>query len=73
MKSGKERYHTVVNRLRDASLTSFNIVSKADKASLKEASRTSNELKELGMSNQQLFINGVFKAIDKKRLACSKN
>lgn len=64
LKSGKERYHTVVNRLRDASLTSFYIVARAEKASLKEASRTSNELKELGMSNQVLYINGVFKAID---------
>ncbi|AWW32816.1 arsenical pump-driving ATPase [Echinicola strongylocentroti] len=66
LKSGKERYHTVVNRLRDGSLTSFYIVARADKASLKEASRTSNELKELGMGNQQLYINGVFKAIDKQ-------
>ena len=72
LKSGKDRYHTVVNRLRDASLTSFNIVSKADKASLKEASRTSNELKDLGMTNQLLFINGVFKAIDKNDLLAQK-
>ena len=72
LKSGKERYHTVVNRLRDASLTSFYIVARADKVSLKEASRTSNELKELGMSNQLLYINGVFKAIDKKDLLAQK-
>jgi arsenite/tail-anchored protein-transporting ATPase len=72
LKSGKERYHTVVNRLRDASLTGFYIVARADKASLKEASRTSNELKELGMSNQQLYINGVFKAIDKNDLLAQK-
>jgi len=72
LKSGIERYHTVVNRLRDASLTSFYIVARADKASLKEASRTSNELKELGMSNQLLYINGVFKAIDKNDLLAQK-
>ena len=72
LKSGKERYHTVVNRLRDASLTSFYIVARADKASLKEASRTSNELKELGMSNQLLYINGEFKAIDKNDLLAQK-
>lgn len=72
LKSGKERYHTVVNRLRDVSLTSFYIVARADKASLKEASRTSNELKELGMTNQQLYINGVFKAIDKQDLLANK-
>ncbi|MCA6417961.1 MAG: arsenical pump-driving ATPase [Cytophagales bacterium] len=72
LKIGKERYHTVVNRLRDASLTSFYIVARADKASLKEASRTSNELKELGMSNQVLYINGVFKALDKNDLLAQK-
>ena len=72
LKSGKERYHTVVNRLRDDSLTSFYIVARADKASLKEASRTSNELKELGMANQQLYINGVFRAIDKQDVLATK-
>ena len=72
LKSGKERYHTVVNRLRDASLTSFYIVARSDKASLKEASRTSNELKELGMNNQLLYINGVFEAIDKNDLLAQK-
>lgn len=64
LKSGKERYHTVVNRLRDSSLTTFYLVARADKASLKEAARTSNELKELGMDNQRLYINGVFHAMD---------
>ncbi|MBK7427962.1 MAG: arsenical pump-driving ATPase [Saprospiraceae bacterium] len=72
LKSGKERYHTVVKRLRDASLTSFYIVSRADKASLKEASRTSNELKELEMINQLLYLNGVFRAIDKQDLLANK-
>lgn len=72
LKSGQERYHTVVNRLRDASLTRFYIVARADKASLKEASRTSHELNELGMSNQLLYINGVYKAIDKNDLLATK-
>ena len=72
LKSGQKRYHTVVKRLRDASLTSFYIVARADKASLKEASRTSNELNELGMSNQLLYINGVFKAIDKNDFLAQK-
>jgi arsenite-transporting ATPase len=64
LKSGKERYNTVVERLRDATRTTFYIVSRADKASLKEASRTSDEIRELGMTNQRLYINGVFKAVD---------
>ena len=72
LKSGKERYHKVVDRLRNTSLTTFYIVAKPDKASLKEASRTSHELNELGMNNQRLYINGVFKAIDTKDELASK-
>jgi len=72
LKSAKERYHKVVDRLRNTSLTTFYIVAKPDKASLKEASRTSHELNELGMNNQRLYINGVFKAIDTKDELASK-
>jgi arsenite-transporting ATPase len=72
LKSGKERYHKVVDRLRNTSLTTFYIVAKPDKASLKEASRTSHELNELGMNNQRLYINGVFKVIDTKDELASK-
>jgi len=72
LKSGKERYHLVVDRLRDATLTTFYIVTKPEKASLKEAARTSNELRELGMANQQLYVNGVFKAIEKQDLLANK-
>lgn len=72
LKSSKERYQNVVNRLRDASLTSFYIVARPDSTSLKEASRTSDELKELGMNHQLLYINGVFKAMDKEDLLAQK-
>ncbi|WP_339702739.1 arsenical pump-driving ATPase [Algoriphagus aquimarinus] len=72
LKSGKERYHKVVDRLRDSSCTTFYIVSRADKASLKEASRTSHEIMALGMTNQRLYINGVFKAIDHDDLLAQK-
>lgn len=72
LKSGKERYHTVVDRLRDAALTTFYIVAKPEKASLKEASRTSNELNDLGMNNQRLYVNGVFKAIEKQDVLAYK-
>lgn len=72
LKSGKERYQTVVKRLRDSALTTYILVARADNASLKEASRTSNELKELGMNSQQLYINGVFKSIEKLDLLAEK-
>ncbi len=44
--------------------TAFHLVARSDMPSLKEAARTSKELKELGFSNQKLSINGVFSALD---------
>ncbi len=64
LKSSQARYKKVVERLRDKEQTTFYLVSRAERSSLKEASRTSDELNGLGMSNQRLYINGVFKAID---------
>ncbi len=64
LKSSQERYKTVVERLRDPKMAIFNLVSRADQSSLREASRTSDELAELEMKNQKLLINGLFKAID---------
>ncbi len=64
LKSSQERYNTVVNRLRDPNMATFYLVARADRASIKEASRTSDELAELGMKSQKLLINGLFKALD---------
>ena len=65
LKSSQERYNTVVSRLRDPEMATFYLVARADQASLKEASRTSSELIDLGMRNQKLLVNGVFNALDK--------
>jgi arsenite-transporting ATPase len=64
LKSSKERYKKVVTSLRDPGLTTFFLVTRPETSSLKEAARTSSELKELGMSNQKLLVNGVFKTMD---------
>lgn len=64
LKSSQERYNKVVATLRDASQTTFYLVARAEKSSLKEASRTSEELKSLGLNHQKLFVNGLFKALD---------
>ncbi len=65
LKSSKERYKKVITSLRDPKQTTFFLVARPETSSLKEAARTSLELKELGMSNQKLLINGVFKAMDR--------
>lgn len=64
LKSSKERYRKVVNSLRDATQTTFYLVSRAETSTLKEAAKTSLELIELGMTNQRLLINGVFIPVD---------
>jgi arsenite-transporting ATPase len=64
LKSSKERYKKVIENLRDPKKTIFHLVARSDTHSLKEAARTSKELKELGFLNQKLSINGVFSALD---------
>ncbi len=64
LKSSKARYKSVIESLRDPEKTVFHLVARSDKASLKEAARTSKELKDLGFLNQKLSINGVFSALD---------
>lgn len=65
LKSSKDRYKKVMYSLRDANQTTLFLVTKPEKSALKEAARTSGELKILGLENQKLLINGVFEAIDK--------
>lgn len=72
LKNNETRYKKVVSTLRDAAQTTFYILARAENSTLKEAARTSNELGELGMTNQKLIINGVFSAIDKSDLIAAK-
>ena len=53
-------YESTVHTLADAALTTLLLVSRPQAAALHEAERTSDELRELGVGNQRLIINGVF-------------
>lgn len=53
-------FEQVVAALKDPSQTLLVLVSRAESMSLVEASRAGSELKELGLHNQHLIINGVF-------------
>ena len=53
-------YEATVNTLADASATTLVLVSRPQLSALREAERTSKELRALGIANQQLVINGVF-------------
>ncbi len=53
-------YEATVNTLADASATTLVLVSRPQGAALREAERTSKELRALGVGNQVLVVNGVF-------------
>jgi arsenite-transporting ATPase len=55
-------YDRAVAALADGDRTTLVLVSRAQKAALHEAERTSGELAAIGIRNQRLIVNGVFHA-----------
>ncbi|WP_462412473.1 arsenical pump-driving ATPase [Neobacillus sp. Marseille-QA0830] len=55
----KQVYSITMDALSDSSQTTMILVVRPDESSLFEASRASKELKEIGISNQVLIINGL--------------
>lgn len=64
LKAQRALYKAAVDALADGANTTLVLVSRPDRAALDEAARTSEELAEIGVRNQALAINGVFKAAD---------
>ena len=64
LKMQEDRFRAALAALGNPKQTSIVLVTRADKAAIREAARTSEELAELGLSNQILAVNGVFKASD---------
>ncbi len=64
LKTQQEKYAAAVAALSDAARTTLVLVTRPDRSAIKEAERTSIELEELGLRNQFLIINGVFRATD---------
>ena len=60
LESQKQMYSEAVTVLSDAKQTTLLLVSRPEEAPLREAARASSELKEIGIGNQQVIINGVF-------------
>ncbi|WP_010649718.1 arsenical pump-driving ATPase [Oceanobacillus massiliensis] len=57
---GKKRaYAQAVQSLSDQTKTSLILVSRPDNASLMEANRASSELRDIGIQNQMLIVNGL--------------
>ncbi|MBL8868990.1 MAG: arsenical pump-driving ATPase [Planctomycetaceae bacterium] len=64
LQAQQKLYQASVNALANPQVTTLVLVTRAEASPLKEAARTSQELGELGIRNQHLVINGVFRAVD---------
>lgn len=64
LKTNQERYQKVVERLQDPKTTTIYLVTRPETTALREADRSGRELLEMGLSNQQLLINGIYEPID---------
>jgi arsenite-transporting ATPase len=60
LKMQETRFNQALKALSNPALTSVVLVARPETSALKEAARTSIELKALGLSQQRLIINGVF-------------
>ena len=58
----RDLYQAAVRALTDPTVTTLLLVSRLERSALKEAARASRELAELGITNQRLLLNGVFRA-----------
>lgn len=58
----KQIYSITMEALADPAQTTLILVSRPDESSLAEASRASKELKEIGIKNQNLIINGLMQS-----------
>ena len=64
LKLQHDRFELALQALTDGVRTTVVLVTRPDRAALREAARTSGELDELGLRNQQLAINAIFQASD---------
>ena len=72
LKMQELRFKAALDALSDPRKTTVVLVARPDRSAIAEAARTSLELRELGLDNQRLAINGVFHASDRHdAIACA--
>jgi arsenite-transporting ATPase len=72
LKMQEVRFKAALEALSDPAKTMVILVTRPDKGAIAEAAHTSDELHELGLNNQRLAINGVFRASARTdAVACS--
>ncbi|MBE5985430.1 MAG: arsenical pump-driving ATPase [Paenibacillaceae bacterium] len=64
LESKREIYKKAVKTLSDGTLTTLILVSRPEVTPLKEAARASYELKDIGVKNQKLIMNGLLTEYD---------
>lgn len=62
LKMQEVRFKAALDALSNPALTTVVLVTRPEKGAITEASRTSEELRTLGLGNQWLIVNGVFRA-----------
>ena len=65
LKTQEARFRTAMAALRDPAATTIILVTRPEVGAIAEAARTSMELRALGLANQHLAVNGVFRASDR--------
>jgi len=72
LKMREVRFKAALDALGDPARTTVVLVTRPESGALAEAARTSEELRELGLHNQRLVVNGVFHASDRHdAIACA--
>lgn len=64
LKMQEARFNAALRALSDPALTTVVLVTRPDPRPMQEAARTSDELRQLGLANQRLAVNGVFHATE---------
>lgn len=64
LKMQEQLFNQALAALNNPALTTVVLVARPDKGALGEAARSSDELRELGLENQRLVVNAVFKRSD---------
>ena len=66
LKMQESRFQAALKTLSDPAHATVVLVARPEKGAIAEAAKTSEELKSLGLSNQRLVVNAVFRATDPK-------
>ncbi len=64
LEAERQTYSAALAALRDGERTQLLLVTRPEEAAIAEAARTHTELRALGIDNQALIVNGVFRAAD---------